>query len=225
MIYRRLIFTVVAILVIVLSVVFLGIPTMVKFSLFLTNLKGGHQAIIEADTVSPFPPRLETAYTATNSATIAVKGVAEAGSTVHLFVNDELFKKILVASGGDFSLPEVLLVEGENVITARAEDAAGNQSSLSDSLVITYRKRPPLLEISQPQDGERFSGENKEAKIIGLTESGATVTINGRRVLVKSDGSFAFNLPLNPEENLIKIVANDSAGNQTTVEKKVIFSP
>lgn len=222
--YRRLFLTILGTVIILLSLVFLGLPALVKFSLFIGNLRGGSE-ISTSDTTPPFPPRLEAPYTATNSAKIAISGFAEPGTTLEVFLNGKSLKEILLGNDGQFSLPDVLLTEGENKITATAKDAAGNISQPTEPLVIIYKRTPPALEISQPQEGENFSGEKKEAKINGLTEGDATITINGRQVLVRNDGTFTYLLPLIPGDNLIKIIATDIAGNQTIVERKVTFSP
>lgn len=226
--YRRLFLSILGTAVIILSLIFLGIPALVKFSLLISNLRTGGQATLDStyvDTTPPFSPRLEAPSTATNTAQIAISGFAEPEATLEIFLNGESFKKILIGNDGQFSLPEVPLNEGENKITATAKDAAGNISQPTEPLIIFYKRTPPALEISEPQEGENFSGEKKEAKISGLTESGISLSINGRLVMVKSDGSFSYILPLTPGENLIRIVATDIAGNQTIIERKVTYSP
>lgn len=222
--YRRLFLTVIGTIVVLLSVVFLGVPALVKFSLFIGNLRGGGETITQ-DTTPPYPPHLEAPYTATNSASIAVSGYAEPGTTLEVFLNGESLKKILLGNDGQFSLADVPLIERENKITAQAKDAAGNISQPSDPLIITFKRTPPALEINEPPEGQGFSGNQREVQITGLTETGATVTVNGRLVMVKNDGTFTYSLPLNAGENLLKIVATDMASNQTTIERKVTFTP
>lgn len=226
--FRRLLLTILVLLVIFSFLVFAGIPALVKFSILIGNLKTGGQVEPDSgytDTIPPFPPRLEAPGAATNSAKIAISGFAEPASTVEIFLNEKSLKKILIGNDGQFFLPEVYLTEKENKITATARDAAGNISQPTDPLLILYKRTPPALEVSEPQDEKKYSGEEKEAKVSGLTEPGVSLTVNGRLVMVKNDGSFLYSLPLSPGENLIKIVALDTAGNQTIVERKVTFAP
>ncbi|MBI5465167.1 hypothetical protein HY946_00985 [Candidatus Gottesmanbacteria bacterium] len=223
--YRRLFLTILGTVVILLSLIFLGVPALVKFSLLISNLRTGGQTTSERDTTSPFSPRLEAPHTATNSAKITISGYAEPGTTLEIFLNGDSLKEILLGSDGLFIFPDVFLTEGENKITATAKDTAGNISQPTEPLIIVYKRTPPALEISQPQEGESFSGEKKEVPISGLTEPGVSLSINGRLVMVKNDGSFLYSLPLTPGENLIRIAATDIAGNQTIIERKITFSP
>lgn len=223
--YRRLLLTLTASLIILLSLIFLGIPALIKFSLLISSLKGSSETSTISDTTPPYPPRLEAPYTATNSAKIAVSGYGEPGTTLEVFLNGASLKKILFGNDGQFSLSDISLTEGENKITATAKDATGNISQPGNTLVIIYKKTPPALDITEPQDGQSFNGENKEAKITGITEAGAIVTINGRLVMVRHDGTFTYSLPLSSGENLIKIIASDIAGNQTIVERRVNYAP
>ncbi|TSC53596.1 MAG: hypothetical protein LiPW16_348, partial [Microgenomates group bacterium LiPW_16] len=170
--YRRLFLTILGIIIVLLSLIFIGIPALVKFSLLISNLRTGGETLTYIDTTSPFPPHLEAPSTATNAAQIAISGYAEPGATLEIFLNGEHLKKILLGNDGQFSLPEVSLTEGENKITATAKDAAGNISQPTEPLIIIYKRTPPALEISSPQEGENFSGERREVKVSGLTEPG-----------------------------------------------------
>lgn len=222
--YRRIILSVLGTIIILVSFLFLGIPALREFSLFMAGLRGGSDLTTQ-DTTPPYAPRLEAPYTATNSATITISGYAEPNTTVEIFLNGLTFKKILIGNDGNFILPDLNLTEGENKITAQAKDSANNQSQPADPLIIIYKKTPPKLEISQPNDGENFSGEKKNVSVVGSTDVETAVTVNSRFIMVKNDGSFSYSYPLNSGENLLKIVATDKAGNQTTVEKKVNYSP
>ncbi len=223
--FRRLILTVIGTLIILLSLVFLGLPALIKLSLFMANLKGGGDTTQQKDTTQPYSPHLEASYTATNSAKIDVSGYAEPNSTLEVFLNGESLKKILLKDDGQFSLPDVSLKEGENKITAITKDSGGNTSQPSEPLIVLFKKTPPALEVSDPQDGQSFKGDNNKAKINGLTEVGANVTVNGRLVLVRSDGTFSYDFPLGSGDNPLKIISTDVAGNQTTVERKINYQP
>ena len=65
-----------------------------------------------------------------NDTTLTVAGTAEAGSTVTIYDTDGT--TVLgtgVATGGAFSITTSVLGEGAHTLTARASDAAGNQSA------------------------------------------------------------------------------------------------
>lgn len=206
-----------------LLLLLLGLPLLAKLSLLLEKIRSGEEASIVIDHTPPFPPQLESQFTATNSARLTLQGISEPGSTVKLYLNDKVLEKILVGKDGTFT-KRVALVEGENKITAKAVDQGGNESAFSNSLLIFYKKRAPLLEIEFPPE-EELQTEDKEIEIKGKTDPEVNLTINDRFVRVKSNGSFSFLVSLSEGENLIKIVATDQAGNQKKVERKIIFSP
>ncbi|MGC8916012.1 MAG: FecR domain-containing protein [Thermoanaerobaculum sp.] len=76
---------------------------------------------------------------------------------------------------------------------------------------------PPALRVQKPQQmGNLFL-------IQGVTEPGATVTINGEAVAVAGDGSFKKAVAINREgKNVIVIRATDAAGN-TTEHRETVF--
>ena len=224
-VYRRILLSILATVILFLSVIFLGVPALVKFSLFLGSLHGTSETSQQQDNTPPFAPRLEAPYTATNSARITITGYAEASTTLEVFLNNRSLKKILLGKDGQISLPNITLDEGDNKITAISKDTAGNTSQPSDPLTIVYKNKVPVLEINDPQEGQTFSGDNKQITINGITDVGATVTINNRLVLVNDDGSFSYPVSLNNGDNTFNIVSIDIAGNQTTVERKVTFNP
>ena len=221
--WRIFLATVISILLIT-AIVYLGIPGLVKLSVLLGNFRSSFEPITTSDTTPPFPPRLEPVSEATNSANVTVKGFSEPESTVELFLNGETYKKVIVGSDGTFSV-NVLLIEGGNRILAQATDNAKNVSQPSETVFVTYEKKGPKLEISQPQEGENFTGDKRTIEIQGFSDSGATVTINERYVILNQDGSFSHSYSLKDGENLLRIIAADEAGNETIIEKKVKYSP
>ncbi|MFH0863684.1 MAG: Ig-like domain-containing protein [Candidatus Gottesmanbacteria bacterium] len=222
--YRRLFFTIFITITIIFLAIFLGIPGLMRLSIFIGNLKSNGEVTVQ-DTTAPYPPRLEASYTATNSANVTISGYAKSGTTIEVFLNGKTLKAFLIGSDGQFIIPNVTLREGENKITARSKDTLGNTSQPSNPLKVLYKNKPPEVKISEPEDGQNFNDENKSVKVSGQTEIGSTIYINGRLVILQSDGSFSFSLPLNEGENILKIEVTDIAGNQTTIEKKVTYSP
>lgn len=76
---------------------------------------------------------------------------------------------------------------------------------------------PPTLSVQKPQQMGNFF------LIQGVTEPGATVTINGEAVAVAGDGSFRKAVAINREgKSVIVIRATDAAGN-TTEHRETVF--
>lgn len=195
---------------------------MAKLSLFFEKGKG-EETIIQNDQTAPFPPQLETPFTATNSARITIRGTSEPDSTVTLYLNNQALDKILVGKDGSFT-QRITLREEKNKIVGQATDRTGNESTFSTPLLIVCKKNAPLLEIEFPPD-EDFETDEDEIEVKGKTDPGMNLNINNRFVLVNNNGSFNHFISLSEGENLIEILATDEAGNESKAERKVIYSP
>lgn len=200
--------------------VFLGIPFIIYLSSFVSEFKSPQEIIQKTDEIPPQPPIFTTANMATFSAQIDIKGYAEPGTTVLLAINDS-DQETVVDSDGYFLFEEILLEEGENTIQAVAIDQAGNESQPSKSLLIVQDREPPELLIESTED-EAVVSEERIA-IVGQTEKGAILTINGQRVILDSEGKFNYPLRLSEGENRVLIIARDAAGNESKIEKKVEY--
>ncbi len=102
------------------------------------------------------------------------------------------------------------LQEGTNIITVLATDPAGNVRKL----VLTVHRDTvgPVLSVLSPGDGSRTY--NMSVDILGTTEPGVTLTVNGEQVNPGLDGSFSkLNFPLELGQNNISVLAVDRAGN------------
>lgn len=69
-------------IVLLVGLVIFGLPLLIKFSIFLGDIR---KKTSESDTeikIAPLPPRLVVPFEATNSALIKIKGVAEEGVVV-----------------------------------------------------------------------------------------------------------------------------------------------
>ena len=83
----------------------------------------------------------------------------------------------------------------------------------------------PQLEVSQPENGQRFFDKDNPITVAGNTEAGTNLTINNRFVLVKDDGNFSATQTLTAGDNQIEIVVRDDAGNETKKSLKVNYTP
>ncbi|HCM37726.1 MAG: hypothetical protein UV61_C0002G0279 [Candidatus Gottesmanbacteria bacterium GW2011_GWB1_43_11] len=222
---KQLFFVIVGILAVIVFTTTVGIPLLVRVSVFLGNRKLAQPLSDSLDKTAPFPPTLSSILSATNSAEIKIEGYGEPESTLKLYLNGRDVKKVLLGGDGGFSFTDVTLTEGENNIYATLTDQSGNESSQSQELQIVYKKSAPKLEVSDPQDKQTFGKNQQEITVKGLTDPGNDIRINDRFVLVKEDGTFTYNIKLQDGENTLNIVAQDQAGNETKLERKVTYQP
>jgi bacillopeptidase F len=96
---------------------------------------------------------------------------------------------------------------------------------LSESLIITFKSKPPTLQIKSPTDGQSFSKDQNIAEILGTTDPHVRITINNFWAIIDEKNNFSYSLSLKDGENEIKIVALDQAGNKTEKNIKVTYSP
>ena len=107
------------------------------------------------------------------------------------------------------------LAEGANTMVLWARDAAGNTFTVVRDVILDTHA--PVLDIQSPPDGLHTA--NATVYIIGTTESGAAVSVNGEAVAVGYTGDFSIEVGLGPGQNKIVVVATDDLGNanETTI--------
>ncbi len=88
-------------------------------------------------------------------------------------------------------------------------------------LSLQYRKLnlPPGLSVDSPVNQSVTS--DRRVDILGKTDPDATVTVNGINILVRDDGKFFDQIPLDTGVNKITIVATSRFGKTTTVVREV----
>ncbi|MGY5798275.1 Ig-like domain-containing protein [Rheinheimera faecalis] len=105
----------------------------------------------------------------TNDTTPTLTGTAEAGSTVTLYDTDgTTVLDTATATGGNWSLTSSTLSEGSHTLTAKAVDAAGNESMPSSGLSVTIDTTAPTVTSSVP-DGAAL--ENAASVIFAVAFS------------------------------------------------------
>lgn len=217
------IYTVLTVLLLI-AIVFWGIPSLVRVAIFLGDIRTSNQPISGKDTISPSPPILQTIQSATSSSTIRVGGFAEEGSSVILYLDGKQTQEAVVESDGEFLFNKVRLKSGENEIHAVAIDSSGNESQKSAVHSIELDTTAPELVIESPSEGATFYGATeKKIRIIGSTDAGVQLLVNGSFVILSRDGTFSHLFSLNSGENEINIVAKDRAGNETEEIRTVTF--
>jgi len=203
--------------------IFFGIPLVVKYVGFLTNLKKSNDQIDQEDTTPPPPPTFEYFPERTKESEVEIKGFTEPGSIVVLYINSE-GEELVTDNEGGFNYKLNLTAENYTV-EAVAKDKSGNVSKRVVGGKITVDREPPELSIVKPNDKEQFFGSvNKQIKIEGTTEPESKVNINGKNVIVDSQGSFSHPATLNEGENTFSITSEDMAGNKTEKTISASFS-
>jgi hypothetical protein len=213
-------------ILLILALIFLGIPSLVKIAIFFSEIKGSSTPVEQSDLLPPAPPKITSLPWATNTSPISLSGFAEAGSTVEIFLNETSAAKVTSTQEGTYTIDNLNLAEGKNEIYAVAQDVSGNKSQPSQKITTLFDKTPPELTINEPADKTSFVGEKqRKMKISGKTEPDVDFLVNGHLEVLDKDGNFALSTTLTEGENIFKFEAQDSAGNKTEKEIKVTFSP
>lgn len=148
----------------------------------------------------------------TNESIVNVAGAIPAGTS--LKINGQ---EATVAANGQFER-EVILQEGENILTLEATDDVGNVTS--QEIILRRKTTPPTLTVNV-DEGETF--QQSEVQIIGKTDPGALILVGGQQVAVSSLGEFQTTVNLLTGENLLDVVAQDQAGNTTQLQRRVVY--
>lgn len=204
---------------------FIGIPAFVQVILFVSGFrKDKTVSNVSLSENALLPPSLDPISEATNTGTISLSGFGEKDASVVVYVNDVETKKVQTDNDGKFFILNLPIKEGDNSITAKnVKD--DKESSFSAALSVSYLNKPPKLDIDSPHDGDKFSSEQKQVRVSGTTDPDNRITLNGRTVVVNTQGQFSFNFPLTGGDNEISIKAFDSAGNSVEKKVKVIYYP
>jgi hypothetical protein len=203
-----------------------GMQFLINFSVIIDKAKSSSEKLgANQDTTYIAPPVLDAMQSATNSAQVSVSGYSEAKQSINLYVNGKFIKKTNVKDDKTFLFKDVSLANGENYIKAKTITDVDKQSDYSNQIIVMYNNKAPSIDISFPSDGQTFSKEQNQININGTTDSGNKITVNDYRAIIDDQGKFSYLLKLQNGDNKIKIDAIDDAGNKTTKEIKVIYSP
>jgi adhesin/invasin len=158
----------------------------------------------------------------TREQTITVTGVVTATAGIRSFTVNGT--PVTPLADGNFTT-SVALQPGQNRITAVATDLLDRTAT--DTHTVTLSVTPPTLILAHPPDGHRAGRQQLNLSGSAASAFGPipSVTVNGRSMVVGSDGSFASTIPLAVGENQITAEARDSAGNVTRLSRTVIYNP
>jgi len=211
-------------LLLIIFLIFFGVPTIAKFGAFIADIKNSEEPVEILDKTPPAPPQIDQPPEFTNKLSIQMTGSAEPGSTVTFFLNNKQ-KETVVGEDGQFSIP-FPLNKGENKVYATARDKAGNESTSSKVYTITFDNKISELTVLEPVTGAIFTGKSEQSIVVkGIVDTGATVTVNSRLAVVDPQGNFSANIILTEGSNSIEIKAEDEAQNQFQKTITVTYIP
>ena len=204
--------------------VFLGIPTLVKFAGFLGDVAKSDKPVEIQDTTPPAPPQLDSIPEFTSSESIDITGFSENGATIVINANNNQ-SEVIANSDGKFIFL-FNLEKGENSISATAKDTSGNFSNETKVYTIVFDNTEPELVVSSPKDGDSFYGSGqRQVSIKGTVNEKVDLRINDKFVTVKDDNSFNFTTTLNEGSNTFEVKAIDPAGNSSSISLTLNYTP
>ena len=132
--------------------------------------------------------------------------------------------KTAITNGYSVTVTPSTLSDGSHTVTINCSDNDGNRAT-EKSTTFTVDTVPPVLNVTSPDDGLIT---NKSTVVVAgttndSTSSPVTLTVNGNKVLVGSNGSFSTTVTLSEGENTITIEAVDKAGKVSTVTRTVTY--
>ena len=197
-----------------------GVPLFVDLVAGPTGIKGGLLSSSE-DNVPPQIPVLSALPEVTNSAEVTIEGYTEPKAEVSVWRNGEMVASDKSDDQGAFKI-KVNLSEGENRIQVKARDEKGNESE-SMLKTIIYDKSEITIMIESPVDGVEIFGKNSQNLTVSgkVSQSEATVTVNGNFARVDGEGKFSVVIRLNEGDNDLLVKAVGRAGNAAEKTVKV----
>ncbi len=165
------------------------------------------------DTTPPQMPIIYEFPAKTKESTAAIKGYAEPGSKVKVFVNGPESQSTVADTTGQFSFFDLPLINGKNTIFAKATDEANNDSENSKSVYVEVDTVKPEITIESPKDKSTVKNLDKRVTIKGKLSEKGSLHISDRLVVIKPDFSFEFLLGVKEGTSEIKLIATDEAGN------------
>jgi hypothetical protein len=170
------------------------------------------------DTVAPGAPVLTGPGALITTATPAIEGTAEAGSTVTVTVDGAVVGTVTADASGAWSFTLASeLAQGAHVATAMATDAVGNRSPASAARRFTVDSVAPSVPVLT---GPGALVNTARPAMGGTAEAGSTVTVTldgavAGTVIAQESGAWTFTLPwaLVEGEHTVSATATDAAGN------------
>jgi hypothetical protein len=178
-------------------------------------------ADIQDPTVSITGPTSSPTYS-TSVGTLALSGTA----TDNVAVTSVTWSNPATGASGtaiglaSWSISSLTLASGDNPITVKAFDAAGNNGT--DTITVTYTPdtTDPTIQIDSPVDTGYYATSQNHVVISGTASDNAGVTTvtwanaaTGESGTTAGTSLWSVNVPLEPGNNSITLTAHDAAGN------------
>ena len=132
-----------------------------------------------------------------------------------------------------WSISNIQLTEGENVLTVTAEDTAGNQST--DTLTVLYTPLDtvnPAVTITSPSSGSIYETSSSSLNLSGSSSDNVGISqvswVNSKGGSGTASGTSSWsiaNIQLSGGDNVLTVTAEDAAGNQSTDTLTAVFTP
>ncbi len=149
-----------------------------------------------------------------NERMLSVQGAVQPGIRVQ--VNQT---EAQVDEEGNFNV-DIVLDEGENVVRIEAIDAVENVSV--EERRVYLHTRPPALSLTTVQDG--MTVREPSLLVVGQSVPQVNIWLNGRELVVDSQGGFQGLVELIEGENIVRVEAMDRAGNRSVLVREVTYS-
>jgi hypothetical protein len=127
--------------------------------------------------------------------------------------------------GQPFDIRKQAVPDGLYYMRLAFIDAFGVQGNWSAPTTVTRDTVPPVISDLTPTESARFTGEDNFCDVIGTVKDAAMVAINGDLVFISPTGRFTKFVSLKEGQNKITVVARDTQGNETVIERKVDYQP
>lgn len=222
---RKLIFTIVGILIACYVLFNWGLPFIIGHLSFLNkkNTPVDVEALKIDEAIAP--PVLYIPYEATNSASLPISGYAAPLSRVEVYIDEEIKAQVSTDSEGKFETGPIALNLGTNNISAVTINDSDKKSLPSKNIKLYFSNEKPELVILEPGDGAQISGGDKKIKVAGKTNVNNSITVNGSTVIVDNEGGFQTVVALNDGDNTITVIASNSFGNSNEIARIVKYVP
>lgn len=167
---------------------------------------------------------------ATNQAKVTLTGTAsdDIGVTIVTWSSDHGSTGIC-AGKTDWSVADIALTAGANVITVTASDAKGNHTAAT--LTINYDPNPPTIAIASPTTQATYSTQAAKLDISGTASDDKGVSTvawsndrGGTGACTGTTSWSATGIVLLNGKNVITVTATDAAGNTKTDTLTVTFT-
>jgi hypothetical protein len=139
---------------------------------------------------------------------------------------DPKFTEILLEHsekiGQNFDIKKADIPDGTYVMRLAFIDAFGVQSPWSSPTEVIRDTIPPVITDLSPKDNQRFTGDESYCDVVGNVSDAAMVAVNGQLVFL-TNGRFTKFVNLTEGMNKITVVARDSQGNETVMERMVEY--